>query len=331
MITPQQVAAAAAERFSNGSDAAAFFEHRFRSHFVDWFNAQCAGRGPWQGKALHSSDGVKTRFLAFWNNIPAIFDEPSISLIPFAALMSILIAETGPELLPRAELCGREGYPGLVYPFEEIPGVKVSYNNSSGNKPAGELFFDDSHFWSAHGHLPPADLVRAIPDLREEWNTPLYPQRLFPSSLDPAQTGFIQEADFFKFRGRGFIQTTWRVNYKPLVEFVQSYSGANATVARYRKAWAGMDPDVVCTVSANSDWDALFGDSDPIVACRAIALHNRANGDYLRLSEVAAVLSNSSNVAGSFYRMGLRINGGAAYAATFCERATEMIGAIFPP
>lgn len=233
-------------------------------------------------------------------------------------------------MLPRAELCGRAGYPGLVYPFEEIPGVKVSYNNGSGNKPAGELFFEDPHFWQAHGHLPAADLVRAIPDLREEWNLPLYPQRLFPSSLDPAQTGFIQEADFFKFRGRGFIQTTWRANYKPLVEFVQNYSGANATVARYRRAWAGMDPDVVCTVSTNSDWDTLFEDSDPVVACRAIALHNRASGDYLRLSQDASVLASGSNVPGSLYRMGLRINGGAAYAFTFSERTMEIIGTIFP-
>lgn len=330
MLTPQQVAEAAAERFSSGSDAAAYFESRFRADFIDWFNANCANRGAWQGKALVSSAGVKSRFLAFWNNIPVVFDSPSISLIQFAALVAILITEAGPELLPSPELCGREGYPGLVYPFEEIPGVKVSYNSASGNRPAGELFFGDSHFWSAHGHLPPAELVRAIPNLRDEWNTRIYPQHLFPSTLDPAETGFIQQADFYKFRGRGFIQTTWRANYRPLVEFVQNYHGANATLARYRSIWAGMDADVVCTTSTNEDWDTLFEEPELLVACHAMALHNRASGDYLRLSEDAVVLASRSNVPGSLYHMGLRINGGAAYAATFSKRTTEMISAIFP-
>ncbi|MGH9582728.1 MAG: hypothetical protein ACRD4O_07325, partial [Bryobacteraceae bacterium] len=228
MLTPQQVAAAVAERFSNGSDVVAYFENRFQTHFIDWFEAHCADRGVWRGKSLASSAGTQARFLAIWNNIPIIFGDASINLPQFTALMSILLAEAGPELLPLPEACGRDGYPGLVYPFEHIPGVKSSYNTGSGNKPAGELFFDDPHFWSAHGHLRPADLVRALPDLREEWNTPVYPQHLFPSSLDPAQSGFIQQADFFKFRGRGFLQTTWRTNYKPIVQFVQSYSGANA-------------------------------------------------------------------------------------------------------
>ncbi|MGH7647915.1 MAG: hypothetical protein ACREND_07335, partial [Gemmatimonadaceae bacterium] len=148
MLTPQQVAAAAAERFSNGSDVVAYFEDRFRAHFIDWFNAHCANRGAWRGKALVSAADVKARFLAIWNNIPVIFDHPSIDLPQFTALMSVLIAEAGPELLPSPELCGRDGYPGLVYPFEQIPGVKVSYNSGSGNKLAGDLFFDDPHFWS---------------------------------------------------------------------------------------------------------------------------------------------------------------------------------------
>lgn len=330
MLTPQQVAGAAAARFSNASDVVAYFEQRFRTHFIEWFNAHCAGRGAWEGKSLNNSDSVRTRLLAIWNNIPGIFDHPSVNLLQFVALSSILTIEAGAELLPRAELCGRDGYPGLVYPFEHVPGIKNSYNTGSGNKPAGDLFFEDPQFWAAHHHLPAADLVRAIPNLREEWNTAVYPRHLIPVSLDPAQSGFIQQADFFKFRGRGFIQTTWRVNYKLIAEFVQNYSGSNATVRRYRAAWEGIDPDIVCTTSTNQDWDALFEEPDLIVACEAIRLHNRANGDYLQLSEDPTVLESRHGVRGSLYCMGLRINGGGTYAARFCERVSDIIGAMFP-
>ncbi|MGH9585102.1 MAG: hypothetical protein ACRD4O_19455, partial [Bryobacteraceae bacterium] len=111
---------------------------------------------------------------------------------------------------------------------------------------------------------------------------------------------------------------------------VQNYKGANATVARYCRAWAGMDPDLICTTSANADWDALFEEPDLLVACRAIALHNQASGDYLNLSADAAVLASGSAIPGSLYRMGLRINGGAAYAASFSECVMETIDAIFP-
>jgi hypothetical protein len=331
MLTPSQVAAAAAVRFSSGNDVIAYFDTRFGAHFNDWFNAHCAGRGAWKGKALDSSPDVKSRFLAIWDNIPLIFDSASINLLQFAALASILIVEAGAELLPSAELCGCQGYPGLVYAFEQVPGVKASYNSGSGNKPAGDLFFDDTDFWEAHSHLPAADLVRAIPNLRDEWNAPVYPCLLAPSTLDPAESGFIQQADFFKFRGRGFIQTTWRANYKPIVEFVQNYAGGNTLLARYRDAWAGTDPDTICTTSTNDDWDTLFKEPDLIVSCRAIALHNQASGKYLSLSRDAAVLMAGSAVPGSFYRMGLRINGGAEYATLFTERTVELLSAMNPP
>lgn len=327
-LTPSQVAAAAAVRFSSGSDVIAYFETHCGAHFIDWFNAHCAGQGLWSNKRLVSSSAVKARALAIWNHIPLIFDTASANLLQFAALMSILIQEAGSELLPSTELCGCPGYPGLVYAFEHIPGTKASYNSGPANKLAGDLFFNDPDFWAAHGHLPAADLVRAIPDLREQWNTAYYPRLLAPTSINPVHSGFIQQADFFKFRGRGFIQTTWRANYKPIVEFIQTYTGNNPVIARYRQAWAGMDPDLVCTKSTNEDWDALFEEPECIVACRAIGLHSRANGNYLNLSTCAATLTSSNPVPGSLYRMGLCINGGAAYAETFRQRVMELITAI---
>lgn len=327
-LSASQTAAAAAVSFANGRDVVEFFQKRMKTHFVDWFDAKCGGKGAWKGRAVHSTPEVKQRFTEIWDHIPLMFGTSSISLLQFGALMSALIAEAGADLRPVSELCGREGYPGLAYAFSSIPGVKQSYNACKGNKRAGDLFFEDAHFWAAHSERALGDLVRAMPDVKELWNSEFYPQHLFPASTDPAHSGFIQEADFYKFRGRGFIQITWRANYKLLVDYVQHYSGQNETVARYRAKWRGQDPDAVCSASSNEDWDTLFQDSDLVIPCRAVGLHNESSGHYLRLSTNPTVLNAPKSVAGSFYNVGLRINGGAPYATTFRERVVELLSAL---
>ncbi len=322
------VQAAAALQFGNGAEIVDFFETAVKAHFIDWFNTNCAMKQAWDGKSIGSTLDVKFRFHQIWDNIPAMFDSDSINLLQFVALMSILINEVGRQLLPVSEMCGSAGCPGLAYPFNDIPGVKRSYNLGQGNKPAGDLFFDDPQFWSSHSHLAGAEMVRAAPNGKELWNGDAYPRNLFPTSLDPAQSGFIQQADFFKFRGRGFIQATWRTNYRAIVEFVQNYNGVNATILRYTTAWQALDPDVVCTMSTNSDWDTLFQQTDFIVASRAIGLHNHASGNYLRLSSDPDALAALSTAPGSFYNMGHRISGGNTYAGLFSQRVAEVLTAL---
>ncbi|MBV8070713.1 MAG: hypothetical protein JO270_12460 [Acidobacteriaceae bacterium] len=319
------VSSAAAVQFANGTEILHFFERLTKQHFLDWFHSTCARRQFWANKEMNTSEPVKERFARIWDWIPLMFDEPSINLLQFSALMSILINEVGDDLLPVTELCGRDEYPGLAYAFSAIPGVKRSYNAGEENRPAGKLFFDDPDFWSAHGSLAGADLVRAIPNLQETWNGAVYPQNLFPTSLEPDRSGFIQQADFYKFRGRGFIQITWRSNYRDIVGFVQNYSGADPTLLRYKAAWATKDPDTVCTTSTNEDWDELFGSTNLIVACRAIGLHNRAGGNYLELSADANVLTAASPQQGSLCRMGLRISGSKPYALLFRERVVQLL------
>lgn len=327
-VSSPLVHAAAALHFHTGTEIVDFFHARVQTHFIDWFNAHCANRQTWSGKAIGTTEEVKSRFQQLWDNIPAMFDSDSINLLQFLALMSILINEVGRQLLPVAELCGNAACPGLAYPFNNIAGLKRSYNLGPGNKRAGELFFDDPHFWEAHSHLPAASMVRSRPNDRELWNGAVYPQHLFPTSLDPGQSGFIQQADFFKFRGRGFIQVTWRINYRAIVAFVQNYSGTNNTILQYKSAWQALDPDMACTISTNNDWDALFQQTDLIVASRAIGLHNHACGNYLQLSSDPDVLTTHALTPGSFYNMGHRISGGDSYASIFSERVAQVMNAL---
>jgi hypothetical protein len=167
--------------------------------------------------------------------------------------------------------------------------------------------------------------VRQRPDLQAVWNAEVYPQNVFPTGLDPAVTGFIQEADFYKFRGRGFVQVTWRVNYRAVIAWVQPYAGNQATISKYAAVWKGVDPDRVATRSSNRDWDDLFQNTDLVIPCVAIGLHNQASGNYLNLANDAATLSASTDSSGTLYRMGLRISGATQYAALFRDRVIQLL------
>jgi hypothetical protein len=249
MLTlPDDLTAAASQTtFSTGLEVDQFFQARTGQGFIDWFNLQCANRQNWSRNILGSAPDVKGRFLSFWSHIPEMFGVPKISLVQFSALMSILVIEVGGDLLPVSEQCGRPGNPGLAYAFNTIAGVKRSYNTLPANKLAGDLFFSDQDYWAAHQAKAQATAVRQRPNLQAVWNAEVYPQDVFPADLDPSITGFIQEADFYKFRGRGFVQITGRVNYLRAIAWVQGYAGNQATITKYAAAWKGIDPDRVAT------------------------------------------------------------------------------------
>ena len=318
-----QASAAAAQSFSNASDILTFFQNQAGSDYIDWFNTNCARKVSWSGKALGATDEVKAAFQKIWDNIPEIFGSSSINLLQFAALMSILTNEVGAELQPVSELCG---HLGLAYPFNAIPNVKRSYNSSPSNKLAGDLFFDDELFWNTHGPLACGNTVRSRQDLKQAWNGTVYPSDL--PFVTAEETAFIQQADFYKFRGRGFIQMTWRTNYKGVVEFVQSYTGDHPLILHYKTEWAGQDPDSICTISTNDDWDALFQKTDLIIPSRAVGLHNEGCGHYLNLAQDVPTLTATSDATGSFFRMGHRISGGVPYAALFSNRVVQVLSTL---
>jgi len=303
--------------FTKGADIPDFFTRSTGQDFIAWFNANCANKEAWKGKALGTSDVVRQRFNRIWDQFPIIFGTEKISLAQFISLTSIFINEVGAELLPITEKVGRREHPGLAYAFNAIPGVKISYNQPP-NKTAFELF-NNALYIETHGRLALADKLKNTTDQR--WNLIVYPQGDFPTGTNPVETGFIRETDFFKFRGRGFIQTTWRSNYILLIKFIQAYTGTNATVLRYKNKWAGRIPDDVATISTNDDWDDLFQNSELIIPCAGVKCHNLASGKYLSLSaDLDAIIGRGP---GSIYRMGLKISGGKDYAALFQARVFQ--------
>ncbi|NJL21541.1 MAG: hypothetical protein HC895_13095 [Leptolyngbyaceae cyanobacterium SM1_3_5] len=181
--------------------------------------------------------------------------------------------------------------------------------------------FNDRDFLAAHGSLPLSDRVRNTTDPR--WRGDRYPEG-FPT--DPNQQTIIHEADFFKFRGRGLIQTTFRSAYRHLIEYIRDNAIAHPVLEDYRRRWTGQNSDRIATMTTNANWDRLFLETDWIVPVLGVRLHSRHSGNYLNMPLDAAVLNGSDR--GSIYFVGRRISGSPRYGRLFRQRVMQMLNAL---
>jgi hypothetical protein len=163
-------------------------------HFVDWFNNDFKPLHPgdhptlllWKKPApMFPSKVNKRNFQTVFDNLEHLWAK-ELSLQEFLGFFGIFYNETGGTLEPISERGSEK------YMFEPSAAGKASYNTSKMNRPAGDLL----------------QAVGAIPDDRvAAWNGSVYPDD--SGIRDP-----VHECDFWKFRGRGLIQLTFRENYK---------------------------------------------------------------------------------------------------------------------
>jgi hypothetical protein len=226
--------------------------------------------------------------------------------------MGIFANECRANFTPQAEKMGRQGFPALTYLFDAIPNLKRSYNTLAGNKTAHQCF-RSAAFNNAHSAKPLAAQLNNTTDAR--WAGPAYPRDV-PFDNDPAITGYVMEADFMKFRGRGFIQTTGRANYAKVIQYIQAYTGDNNIIDFYQAQWAGKSVENIAFTTSNEDWDRLFQQTDLIIAAKAINLHNASAGDYLALT---------GDPDKAILNMGKRISGGNDYALKYRDRMEVLI------
>ncbi|PTQ91467.1 hypothetical protein C8R30_13211 [Nitrosomonas nitrosa] len=308
--------------FTNSTDIDNFFQNRTNQHFIDWFNTTLAGKGDWIHKRIAGDTPqiLKQRFTNFWDNIPIIFGG-QIGLIQFVCLMSLAINEINGNLISKTEQGrgGRAGHKGLAYFFDPIKDVKGSYNVAP-NKTALECF-NNNEFIKEHGHLKLGTQLQKTKDA--VWNETKYPSQ-FLTDENPDINGFIMQADFYKYRGRGIIQITWRNAYEQLVNFIKTgYTGASPIILKYRNAWQNLTNDSVLWRSTTGDWDHLFGDFEFV--CYSINVFNHWKGDFLTLNLTADELNGQGR--GSIYNVGLKMNG-KTYAATFRRRVIQILDAL---
>ena len=317
-ITPAFLVSVATVKFTNGTDITNYFKTKTGSDFITWFNLTIANKGNWSKIKMATDTNALHRFNLIWDQIPFLFGTSSINLFQFISLMSIINNETGGQLIPVTEKVGLAGNPGLAYAFNKIALIKSSYNTLNSNKTAFDLFHN-ADYKLQHGTLALANTLKDTTDIN--WKGEIYPTGM-DTSTDPLKTGFIQEADFFKFRGRGFIQTTTRSNYCLLIDFIMHYTGTNTIIKQYQSKWQGKTTDTIATISSNKDWNELFQNTDLIIPTYAINLHNKAGGNYL--GKINLQLGVDENIK----KTGKIISGGKAYSELFLKRVIQIADAL---
>jgi hypothetical protein len=329
------VDACAAITLHNAADVNAVFAGQ--GGFFHWYNATLKDTGAFEhrGKARETAT-IKSHFNSFWDQIPATFDRDQISMVEFCALMSVNIQETTGDLWAAPE--GMNGpnrpHPGLAYAFDKIPGNKQSYNHSP-NRTALSLFRDSIYLTAHRGRAGSQSVLNRAGGLDPAWGGDAWPSASYPSTaVDASRNGFVMQADFYKFRGRGVIQTTWRSDYKLLIKFILSPDAAgnqnlSALADKWRVAAGALAGDAqleaIATISTNDDWDAAF--SEPLILAKGVAIDSEAKGRYLQLAHDAATLQAGKTTSGSLLHMAAKINGGD-YPATVAPMMATMMSAV---
>jgi hypothetical protein len=330
-LSQAAIDACASLKLKNASDINAVFAAS--GGFYEWYNDELSHtpvfrhRGP-----IHIKQILLDRFLRFWDTIPWIFGQPFISGLEFCALMSVNIQENSGDLSESPEEVGAHDHPGLAYAFDTIPNVKSSYNvNASlGNWTALKLF-QNADYVDAHRAKAGFDAVTRN-GVSQDWGTAEWPER-FSTKVDETVNGFIMQADFYKFRGRGVIQTTGRDDYKILIRYILDNPANLQTDAKaISSAWGAMPVieggsnqlDAIASRSSNAQWDIVF--ADPVILAEGVHLDSEAKGKYLNLARDAATLNGGTATRGSLYYMARKINGGS-YPRTVAPMMAAMIEA----
>lgn len=325
------------EKMRNASEINAFIKKYTDGKYTDyptWFNTVI------KGKTFCGSPVVSKDWTSVWNLIiPVVWNEygtGGINFLEFLCLDMIMYNETSGTYRPISEFVNgitNKTRPGIAYTFDQIPDKKKTYNQAP-NIQAGVLF-SDAKFISRFGTLKFGDDPNVLKSKNDKWNGPSFPKELFPNNIqeaaDPINPTFINQADFFKFRGRGLIQTTWRGGYKRLVNYILSYTGNDAVIQKwkglFKKPPYGGDPETILTVSSNQDWDEIFQTSTDLPP-KAIQLHADNANKYQYFKDLT---KSRQQLEEKVAYVAYRVSGTKGeYVTIFQKRVYQILDALSP-
>ena len=179
-------------------------------HFVDWFNTDFKPTQPGTHPTLKRWGRPAPKFPDTVNkaNFKTLFDRcaqlwaPELTLYEFLTFFCIFYNETGGSFLPVSEIGGEK------YMFQSTAGGKASYNKSPNRKAGDQLL--------AGGFISPEEV--------DAWNS----TTTYPDPSDETLKAQARECDFFKYRGRGLVQLTWRNAYQRVVDPLLLANGYSA-------------------------------------------------------------------------------------------------------
>ncbi|MCA1403061.1 hypothetical protein I6F26_00375 [Ensifer sp. IC3342] len=309
-----------------------FFFEAFGRSFEDIYNEAAGSGSGRRAKMKPISVEGQERLRQFWATYessegalpPAMGEVPPTTLLDFLIYTAIFIHETGGSISKAAERFNPVDpaleHPGIAYLYNRFRPrgssyQKASYNKSPPNKTCLELF-NDPKFINRFKDLKLSERVINTSD--ERWAGNKFPKNEFPTSGKSDISGILLEADFFKFRGRGLIQSTWRDNYRKLVHFLVDIDRdlEGSEIIRGWKA-LGVTHDEICTLSTNEEWDRLFAEDSHILSVAAVKLH-AVSRRYTPVSSDPHVANSAGN--NSILNFGKRINGSDEYAHELRQR-----------
>lgn len=304
--------------FGNNIDINNYFTQKTKLDFPTWFNKYQANYGSFKKiNPINSS-----QWNVIWSKLPQIYPNNKLNLIEFLALNTILVVETNGTYLSQAEKAPDGVDSEIKYMFNNIG--KNSYNTLPGNQTAYQAF-NDTNFINQFQNLPLNNLS-STNDIR--WCGQTFPVDLFtPSSLTVAlrtsPPTFINECDFYKFRGRGLIKLLGRNNYKKIIDFIINYTGTNNILLLYKSTWSdapfNSNLDIIATRSSNHDWDVLFESIELLIHAIKIHIESYNNYHIIPLTTDAAVEQKLKNIANKVS------NNNPVYRDDFLKRIRQQV------
>jgi hypothetical protein len=326
-LKPEYVRALSAIQISSSAQISKYFQEKTGKDFIDWFNASVSGGPIWKDKKI-TGDDKGANFARFWDSY-VILSKPT--MLEFVTYMAVFINEVGGNLKPFSEHVNsltHSLHPGIAYLFDSIEMAsptgrwkKKSYNGGA-NKTCFELF-QNARFVEQFKSLRFADVLGRTSD--PVWGGTIYPKSNYPYSASQQEAGIILECDFYKYRGRGLIQTTWRKNYEPLVDFIRQYNGRSDVLKSFQISWAKLSKDDILTLSSNKDWEAIFEDPTRDILTYAVWVHAKG-GNYMPLAKQADDVNGTGK--GSIAQFGDRL-GGLGYGQRLLARVSSTCDALF--